>query len=92
MEAELAGRADLVSAQLSHIAWLQRPGHRRTYKGGNHSVAGGGVHIPLIGRSGWTGATGCALATGSPDSVSCMFCGVIFGWANSPGLPTMTSC
>jgi hypothetical protein len=41
---------------------------------------------------GWTGATGCALATGSPDSVSCMLCGVIFGWAKSPGLPTVSSC
>ena len=29
---------------------------------------------------------------GRPDSVSCMLCGVIFGWAKSPGLPTVTSC
>jgi hypothetical protein len=46
----------------------------------------------IFGYFGWTDATGCALATGSPDSVSCMLCGVIFGWAKCPGLPTVTSC
>jgi len=53
---------------------------------GAHSQGGNDALLTQRGaRFGWTGATGCTLATGSPDSVSCTLCGVIFGRAKSPG-------